>query len=205
MSVTRRVLVEHARRDRPARARRAPRRARPRSAPAGPRPSGGCTEASLLRPTTSRSHAARACFSSETWPGCSRSKQPLVKPTFRPLRRQRATWSSAKRQRQHLASVRARRGRSSACDQLDRRHDRGADLADDDAGRDVGELAPHRRATRPRRAPRPTRPPPCRRRPRRHRPRAPRHEGVSRPVALDQDHAVLAAASPASRRSRGRP
>ena len=43
-------------------------------------------DASLLRPTTNRSQAALACPSSATCPGCSKSKQPFVKPILSPWR-----------------------------------------------------------------------------------------------------------------------
>jgi len=38
------------------------------------------TEASEFSPTTNRPQALRDCFSSDTWPGCNKSKHPLVKP-----------------------------------------------------------------------------------------------------------------------------
>ena len=51
------------------------------------RPFSLATEASLLSPTINLSQAARAATSSRMWPGCKRSKQPLVKPMRIPSRR----------------------------------------------------------------------------------------------------------------------
>ena len=49
-------------------------------------------------PTISRWQPPRAWDSSATWPGCSRSKQPLVKPTRSPALRQKAAraWAVAR-------------------------------------------------------------------------------------------------------------
>ena len=103
-----------------------------------------------MRPTTSRSQAARASASTRMWPGCSRSKQPLVKPMRRscppplvePLVEQRAV-------EHDLLLGRERRRRQDARAQLGGGHRRGAGLADDDRGRGIGgarrrlEVRPH--------------------------------------------------------------
>ena len=84
--------------------------------------------------------APRACSSRWTCPGCSRSKQPLVKPMRQPLRRQRSTCSAAASRVTILRSA-PPCGDQPAKQVVLARH-RGADFADHDAGRDVGQ--PHR-------------------------------------------------------------
>jgi len=83
--------------------RRRPRRGRRRRGrvPPGARPAA----TALLRPdrivgveaTTRRSQWRRAQSSDETWPACSRSKQPLVNPIRSPARRHPSTTGASRR------------------------------------------------------------------------------------------------------------
>ena len=67
----------------------------------------------MFSPTTSRSHQRRAPVPAGAHgPGCSRSKQPLVKPTRQPRRRQRSTCST--RRGAATSPCAARRARASA-------------------------------------------------------------------------------------------
>ena len=77
---------------------------------------------------------ARAPASSLTWPGCSRSKQPLVKPMRRPCARHSASRSSSTSSRTRSFPP-ARASRPAGCaGAIRRRYRRGAALADHDRG-----------------------------------------------------------------------
>ncbi len=77
-----------------------------------PGPLRRATEASLLSPPPAGRRPLRACARSETWPGWSRSKQPLVKPTLQAVAPPARDMVERHGQRQHLAALRACRARA---------------------------------------------------------------------------------------------
>ena len=140
-------------------------------------------EASLLRPTMSRSAAARAWPRSETWPGWIRSKQPLVKAMRSPRGAPALDTLQRAFQRHDLRFARQHGAGLQRAQKVGGMDHGGAELAGGDARRRIGE--PRGRAADRRRSPRrsPRRRWRYRRRRRRRRPRAPRRRdaAVARP------------------------